>query len=81
MMVDESIMSAANIALANNAKKEQKVDYTNPEKARGDMDKKIKGYYDNSAKELAIVLKCYMDAGFTRAEAFEIVKTLVSTVE
>lgn len=83
MMVDTSVMSAKNMAMANyskqanDAKQETKVDYTKPEKARADMDKKIKDYYDNSAKELAIVLKCYMDAGFSRREAFEICKMLV----
>ena len=59
----------------------KKVDYTNPEKARADMDKKIKEYYDNSARELMIVFRCYMAAGFTREEAFEIVKGLVSAME
>jgi hypothetical protein len=56
---------------------EIKVDYANPAKAREDMDAKIKEYYDKTAHELAIVLKCYTDAGFTRAEAFEICKLLV----
>lgn len=55
----------------------KKVDYTNPAKARDDMDKKIKEYYANSARELKIVLECFMAEGFTREEAFEITKLLV----
>ncbi len=60
--------------------KEIKIDYANPAQARADMNTRIKEYYSNSAKELMIVLNCYTDAGFTRAEAFEIVKGIVSTV-
>ena len=56
---------------------EIKIDYANPAKAREDMDKRISEYYTNSARELMIVLKCYMNAGFTRTEAFEIAKLLV----
>lgn len=63
------------------AEKEIKVNYANPEQARADMNTRIKEYYSNSAKELMIVLQCYIDAGFTREEAFEIVKELVSTMD
>lgn len=55
-----------------------KVDYANPEKAREDMDKKIREYYSNSAHELKIVMDCFMKEGFTRTEAFEIAKILVN---
>lgn len=72
---------ADKIIKSNGGTQEQKVDYTNPAKARADMDKRIKEYYDNSAKELMIVLKCYMEAGFTREEAMEIVKLLVPNGE
>lgn len=72
---------ADKIIKSNGGTQEPKVDYTNPEKAREDMDKRIKEYYSNSARELAIVLQCYMDAGFTRTEAMEIVKELVSTMD
>lgn len=60
---------------------EIKVDYANPAKARADMDKRIKEYYDKSAHELKIVMGCFMDAGFTRSEAFEIAKILVSGMD
>lgn len=67
--------------IKSNGDPEIKVDYTNPAKAREDMDKRISEYYTNSAHELKIVMGCYMNAGFTRSEAFEIVKTLVSTMD
>lgn len=60
---------------------EIKVDYTNPAKARADMDANIKEYYDKTAHELAIVLKCYTDAGFTRTEAFEICKMIAGAAD
>lgn len=67
---------------ARKVKKEQgalsKVDYTNPEKARADQDKKITDYYTRSAYEAKLVLDCFIAAGFTREEAFVIVKNIVA---
>lgn len=63
--------------IKSNSGEEIKVDYANPAKAREDMDARIKEYYDKTAHEMKIVMKCYMDAGFTRSEAFEICKLLV----
>lgn len=69
---------ADKIIKSNSETSEVKVDYTNPEKARADMDKKIREYYTNSAHELKIVMECFMKEGFTRTEAFEIAKLLVN---